>query len=901
MKKCYYLACYNLANLSKIIMSFEKKNITYFSVWFLLFIVFLFLSFNASKNKLDTELLNSITRYSIWFNEFSLNNISLLDENANFEGKNIVFKNSLLNSIYCNITDSKKINLELKWDEKIFNIWEGLFLFDLNDPSFNYKINWNWFSADILSLWKIFIDTTNPKNFQIFPLSSTLNVSLMDTKNKFMFTNLYLYPHMNFYFDISRNSYLKKADLYRISSIDKVSYIKANIYASDKKINPDFEKEFFVLSDLKKKEFFETTMNFINSEREKSLENYNDIKNAAIYNFSGISYVKNYFSFLLNKEKKSIYYKNLILEQLKDLFIWTDKNESLISDISNNMNLLKDISENDYIEMENIIKWFYMQLSYFDNTDDYNAELNFYKLISNLSDNNKKNNDLEIFFYLNTFYSSYDTNSFKNSFYSYFNSYINEYLLNNLWIELWKNSEFTFNNKNLKQNLETTKLLDYFSFLLYNILISSFDLNEADRDNMLFVTRDYLLINNLIIKTIWDEKRTLSQVYYNNELANKILNNFKQIYFTWQRDENKLLILKEDVLLLNFTIKQFDLLNSIFVMIDKFYKKNYAYLDTNNSTSDKLVDDSYKLINADYDEYILAAKDYESYTLQYDETKRNLLWTKTINEGNSEIIVNSENFKNYIKIFNSVDYSQISLNIVENHYEVKNMFIAWIPIDFTLYPRELNRITNVTFNWKKIAVSYKLDNVKENLDEQYKNATEESEKEKYDFRNFFINTFINKQIDEKQYYEDDTKTQLVEDKAIVILKKDKLLWDKWEFSIISDILPIRYDNISVVEIDNNYDISISGVNMIFPLDETWWNYQNLLVEFSSKYIFTNTEHKFTKISVKFLDENTFSMTWEKIYLFDGKSFDLPYNLDIKYFADRIKPAIRKIYNQAISN
>jgi hypothetical protein len=68
----------------------------------------------------------------------------------------------------------------------------------------------------------------------------------MDEKNKFAYTNLYLYPHMNFYFDISRNLYLKKADLYRISSIDKVYYVKSNIYSVDKKINPEFEKEFFI-------------------------------------------------------------------------------------------------------------------------------------------------------------------------------------------------------------------------------------------------------------------------------------------------------------------------------------------------------------------------------------------------------------------------------------------------------------------------------------------------------------------------------------------------------------------------------------------------------------------------------------------------------------------------------
>lgn len=881
-------------------MSFDKKNITYFFIGFFLFSIFLFFSFNTSRQHLDEELLSSMTNYSSWFSEFG-SGLSKLDQNSSFEWKNIIFKNSLLNTIYCNIPNSKSIELEVKWNERIYNIWTWLFLFDFNDPSYEYKISWNWFTSDILSLWKVFIDNRNPKNIQIFPLTTTLNLYLMDDKNKIELTNLYLYPHMNFYFDISRNFYLKKADLYRIASINKVSYVKSNIYKSNKEINKDFETEFFVWADAIKKDFLITSMNFINSKKDEVAKNYNNIRKSDIYDIPGLSYIQNYFFLLLNKEKKSIYYKNLILEELKTLFVTAEINEQLVSEISSNMSLLKLISDSDYLEMEEIVKGFYLQLSYYDNTDDYNAELSFYRLISALSNKTIVSNKLELFFYLNTFYSSFDNSSFNKTFFSYFNSYIKDHLLKNLGIESDKNFELSFPSRNLKKNSETIKLLDYFSFSLYNILISSFNLSDLDRDNMLSVTRNYLLINNLIIKTMWDDKRTLSQIYYNNELASKILSNFKQIYFTWDRDENKLLILKPDISLLNFTIKQFESLKLSFDIINDFYKRNYSYLDLNNSTSDKLVDNSYKEINSIYDEYILAAKDYQSYILQYDENKKSLLWTKTVNDVNSDILLNRENFIKYIKDFNSLDYSQIELNIIKNHYEVKNVFISGIPIEFTLYPREMNRITNVVLNWSKIAVSYKLDIVKENLDEQYENAIEQSEREKYDFKNFFINTFINKQIVEKQYYEDNNKNQLLEDKAIVILKKDKLLGTKWEFSIISDLLPIKYDNIKVVENNNNYDISISWVNMAFSTEEEWGNSQNLLVEFSSKYIFTNTEHKFTNISVKFLDENAFSMNQEKLYLFEGKSFDIPYNLDIKYFADRIKPAIISIYKKANTN
>jgi hypothetical protein len=88
--------------------------------------------------------------------------------------------------------------------------------------------------------------------------------------------------------------------------------------------------------------------------------------------------------------------------------------------------------------------------------------------------------------------------------------------------------------------------------------------------------------------------------------------------------------LKPDVQLLNFTTDQFKALHSIFSIINKFYSKNFSLLDLNNNTSDRLVDESYREINSTNDEYVLAAEDYDSYSLQYDKTKKILLSTKTV-------------------------------------------------------------------------------------------------------------------------------------------------------------------------------------------------------------------------------------------------------------------------------
>jgi hypothetical protein len=120
------------------------------------------------------------------------------------------------------------------------------------------------------------------------------------------------------------------------------------------------------------------------------------------------------------------------------LFSSNSSDARLVSDISDNMISLNTISHSDYLELSEIVKAFYMQLYYYDNTDDYNAEINFYKLISLLNNKPVIIKDLETFYYLSSFYSSYDTNNFSRSFYAYFKDYIKAYLLPNMEIETEK-------------------------------------------------------------------------------------------------------------------------------------------------------------------------------------------------------------------------------------------------------------------------------------------------------------------------------------------------------------------------------------------------------------------------------------------------------------------------------
>lgn len=877
-----------------------QKNILLFFLWFLIFLWFITFSFQNSNASLSESFLNSIISYNEWFSEFSSswNIVSKIDENTSFAWKNLIYKDSILNNIYSNFSTKSDLGIKTSGNIKTYYIKPWIYLFDINDKSFNYEIKSAYFSAKFLSSWKVFIDNRDIKSVKIFSFDSILNFSLSDEQNKENYTNLYIYPHMYFSFNSLRNFYLKNADLFRISIINNVSYIKEQVYTINREINNDFLSKINISKDEKIDSFLKTFLNFISKQEISSISNLDSIKNSQVKWITWKFYIESYALFLYNDEKKLLYYKNSLLQKLKNLLETEKLDNSSVSDIVNDLDSIKDFSSTDYQAGLSLINWFYKEVLNNNSFSNFFVELNYQTLLEKISSNST---NLKLYSYLNSLYWAYDTNQFDKSFFYYFSDYINNYLFKEFSIEKDENWELFFKNKKLQVNLENAKLLNYFSFLLYNIIYNSRDLKDNFRDDLLENINDYVLINNLVTKTLGDDKRTLAQLYYNNDIARKILLNFKDIFFENMRDENKLLVLKTWVLNLWFTNDQFSKLELFFKLLSTFYTKNLTLLDI-TLEKDKLVDDSYKEITSTFLEYIIAAKDYETYTLKYDEIKKWIIWLKTITqeEDDKNYVFNRENFINYINQFNWVDVSDVAVTIESDYYHIENLKIFWNIFSFDLYPNNSNRISNIKIWGSEKNISYKLDSVKENWEDQYKNSVEPDEKDKYDFKNFFVNTFLkNSNYREIESF-NVVKKDVDEDRAIVIIKKDKLLWEKWEFSIIKDILPVKYENINIVKNWKNYDISLNWLIMNFSLLEDWNSSQNLKVEFSSNYIFTSTEHKFTSIKIKFLDDNAFAMTWEKVYLFNGKTFDLPYNLDIKYFADRIKPIIRKIYNKEIT-
>jgi len=68
---------------------------------------------------------------------------------------------------------------------------------------------------------------------------------------------------MYFSFNSNRNSFLKNADLFRLSSINNVTYIKEQVYDFNQNININFLDKLNKENDLYIKDFLNTFLGYI--------------------------------------------------------------------------------------------------------------------------------------------------------------------------------------------------------------------------------------------------------------------------------------------------------------------------------------------------------------------------------------------------------------------------------------------------------------------------------------------------------------------------------------------------------------------------------------------------------------------------------------------------------------
>lgn len=863
------------------------KKIIVYVVWSFILAILILKTF-FTPNLFFTENLNFWDNF-IWYKSFVFEKDWIIEKKINDIDNEVLFvktvlsnKFNLLDNIYYFSDNYENADISDNWKNIEIKLSEWLFLLDLNNIDYNYSIIFKWFNIIPESFGKIFIDTRDSKQIIIFSLDWVYNVNLIDTITNKPVTNLYLYPHMYSIWNVSRIKTLKNADLFRLSKIFNIWYNNKELIIWDK-INNDFINNIWSISeDSERKNFLLNVLNLIYINYNKSVEINKTLNNNNIWNVSWFDYIEKYFNYFQNDEKKIIFYKNLILKEINNLFKWTDKTEDIKLSIIDNLNELESLSIKDSNEIKLIIDWYFKVLTSNNDIENFNIKEDFSLLINKIKNNSSINN--KSYLYLNSLFYSYNISSSDINYKEYLNNFI-DIFYNDIWIDRINNLTDKTESLSIKENKLSNKdnilkNLNYLSFLLFNIIKSDFNFSENISDNNKLI-KNYFLINELLLKNSWNDLK-ITYLYDYSVLLDIILNWYYTNFFEKQRDEKWLLLLWSNI---NFDKKEVE---NTLLKIDYLL----SYISNNKNLLDLRLNRNKLIINANedkvslYNELKSAYTDYEQYKIDYDIWKLKLIDTDSVTI-NSDFSLSKEKILEYLKTFNWLYLNNLKIEIKDNYYySISDIVLNWEVMSFDLYPEDWKRITNIYLpdeNWikSKIKFSYRLDEIKLERDEKIKEEDDKDKKEEFNFKSFFINTFHKTTNVWTVEYVENTSNEK-EDRWIVILKKDKLLWEQWDFINVKEIINIMYDNINVI--DKNWDYFINIVNATLKLKDNNSN-SPLLYDFNSEYIFSNINHSFKNIELipydipSWRDRKVYFL-WEDTRLFIKWSYNI---LDIENF------------------
>lgn len=785
-------------------------------------------------------------------------------------GSLIVDKVDFFTTIYSRVKDYSVSENNIKF-------WTWFYIID-SRHSFNDFTLDLWDNKIILeSGWMLYIDN-NPKYKKIISFNNKAKIEFftdgIDEKTKLKIrkktVELYLYPHMYFWFSPKRFKYVKSADSLRISQLWILNYFNWDF---NKIINNDSLK---FIDNLEKKEFLKESLINIISKQKEYLKEFINKKNTKISTISWIDFIEKYFVIFYNERKKSIYYKNKILENSIKLLNENKKNSTLVGNILGDLDSLKNVNEKEYNEMKKILRKFFFLILYDLDEDGEIIELNYSKIIVKLFDlkDNRKLNLL------------------KN---------VDRY--NFLW-----NVDNYFNLLNLSINNDLDNLsLEYYILFKQNMLISN--MSNKDLSNELYdILLNWFISYSDNIENYFDEKdekKIIQNIIYNKTLLDIFYESLSFRYFENEKNSQWLLILKW------VNINNIDEIKSAISKIFKKYKKSISFLDSNKTKYSSLIE-KYDNLEVLINEYISALSNYSLYEENYSKVNRALIDVKIYQD--DEEILSKKSFEEYIQKFNWINKDSIELEVVDNlYYKINNIFINNLVFSFELYPYSWYLIKNIKVKNRTIdkttrefafynnleSTSFSLGNEEEKYKVLFEKAKDE-EKETYDFKNFFINKFFLKSIKKKENYKDkyDYDNKNEDDDIIQTFKIAKLLGDNWEFDKVKKYLKITYNNLDVKRISgNNYSIKIVDSDLNLDLSE--WNKKlRYSAKINSSYRLSLDSHYFYNIIINpyLLEQNS------KKSIFPNIKFKIIWKINLITFNEDIEeifkqmPKIESDYN-----
>ncbi len=694
--------------------------------------------------------------------------------------------------------------LSLSWainfsdNKKEIEIKKWIYLFNISEINSSYKIKWLWFNISTKWPWSIFIDNTWIRT-TIFSLNSKLELNLINIENNKTINTVSLYPHNFIKIIPEQNKNIENADILRLTQRFPLEYIGEKIIVNWK-VNSSIINKLLWDRDEKEVKNVENMFMFIYLNNENNDIILEWIKWRKFWILLWEKLIKKYNILFLNEKKKTVYYKNLIIRNLWDIINvkWVDneKNDFLIT----SLNELKEINIDEYNEMKKIYNYYsYLVINWYKN--DIESKINFSKIYSKLEWTNYVFKD-KYLLSINDIYFKYD---FKND------------------NDLFKNLNYINNTYPNTSLWEIEK--SYLIFFLNKVIISWFEEVSKNKD---ISFEDIIWIFNTYVSTsidyysMKDEVRIKTWLEEYNNILNKLSTKIKNTYFEEELNKQGLLVINKDN---NISLEKVKALEINIKKILDYYEKNKWILW--DRTKDDLIKWEFENSKKRYEQYISALKDYQSYIANYNEQNKQFLFWDTVNEWGEDEKISVENAIKYLEKFSYIDlnYSKINLrwyNYCNNPivkydieteeepycYKIENIVIWWnLYLNLILSPKEYNTISNFIINWDKNINkwSYKLDNEKITWDENFKKNSWSKNIDKYKFENFFLYVFNPPQeISENTENIENENIETIEESLIVkIFKRNKLLWENWDFNTVKWFINIWYDDIIVKEENNN--------------------------------------------------------------------------------------------------
>lgn len=667
--------------------------------------------------------------------------------------------------------------VEIIEDESVkrINVDKNRTLSSFRNMGAKYVFEWKNFSVEQLWIWEVFIDTLSyPWKAFVLSMNTPLSVKLLSDDGKKQYTEIFLAPHMYLEFQPFRGKFLDWADRVRVETVYSLWYIGDRLLDIPE---TDIAYKYILWEQSTFKQAHENLTESYNV----VAQDINDFQKKDVVKIPGLAFIERYGVLFLNKTKQIVYYKNAVLEGFIQIMNSSEYDAALISRVESDLQSLQALDRVQYDEVQNIwetLLWAVSQVS--DRSLSAPREMLYFFV-------NWERNEIDPFLiYWADLFSSYDAfgEESENMFINYIRSFA----------------------AYVSQVEEERIYEEYFLYFLEKKLLYMMDKNSLELQPSL--TLETLKLFNTLALEIYSSKNDLklTGIYIYNELLLKIEKSFFDSLFSWKRNESQLLERSGGSKFSANTIVAFE--KEVDIAFD-FYEENKTNLDLAN-TRDANILKSMNRIEILMEEYFIALDNYEEYVSLYDTSKRELrdfeiIWSNWWDD------VSEEKALEYLSQFVWLSLENLEVSVEGNLYYVKNLVISWRAFNFTLHPKNLNKLTDIVVDGEDVSFEYKLDFIEQSWEDKFETADAEN-KSQYDFTRFFLITFFeNTWTVVNEFVIENTVSE--EDKTEIIFKRDILLWEFGEFSSIKNFVSIDYNDIRLEKEWQWYNIYLENSEM----------------------------------------------------------------------------------------